>query len=112
MKEYTRHRKAQLSHTHGLETLQKPADMDELYHKVRAMEKQMSTLQASCEHIIQKLVPLDHFFTQNIGLIRKRLTLHDQYLEQNHTSFAVFQENAKLKFEIQQLEKLLAGRLQ
>ena len=112
MKEYTRHRKAQLSHTHGLETLQKPADMDELYHKVCATEKQMSTLQTSCEHIIQKLASLDNHFTQSIGLIRKRLTLHDQYLEQHHTPFAVIQENAKLKREKQQLEKLLEDRLQ
>ena len=38
---------------------------------------------------------------------QKRLTWHDQYLEQNHTFFNIFEENSKLKNEIRQLEKIL-----
>ena len=91
-----------------LETLHAVAAMDNfLTRRMNALEQREAALQLSCEHIIQRLITLDHQFTESIGLIRKRLALHDQYLEQNHTFFNIFEENSKLKNEIRQLEKIL-----
>ena len=109
MKEYSRHRATTQSRPMPhLETLHAVAAMDNfLTRRMNALEQREAALQLSCEHIIQRLITLDHQFTESIGLIRKRLTLHDQYLEQNHTFFNIFEENSKLKNEIRQLEKIL-----
>ena len=112
MKEYSRHHATQSRPMPGLETLRAVATMDDFFtRRMNVLEQRAAALQSSCEHIIQRLVSLDHEFTESIGLIRKRLTLHDQYLEQNCTSFSIFEENTKLKYEIRQLEKLLEERL-
>jgi len=108
MKEYSRHRATQSRPMPDLETLHAVAAMDNfLTRRMNALEQREAALQLSFEHIIQRLITLDHQFTESIGLIRKRLTLHDQYLEQNQTFFNVFEENSKLKNEIRQLEKIL-----
>ena len=84
MKEYSRHHATQSRPTPDLETLHALAAMDNfLTRRMNALEQREAALQLSCEHIIQRLITLDHQFTESIGLIRKRLTLHDQYLEQN-----------------------------
>ncbi len=111
MEEYSRHRASQSTGTRGSEVLQEPATIDKCFtQRMNNMEQQTFRLQQSCEHIIQKLASLDHHFTQSIGLIRKRLTLHDQYLEQNHIFFNLLEENVKLKYEIQRLETLMGDK--
>ena len=95
MKEYSRHHATQSRPMPDLETLHAMDNF--LTRRMNALEQREAALQLSCEHIIQRLITLDHQFTESIGP-SERLTLHDQYLEQNQ----IFFQCIRRKFEIEE----------